>query len=206
MKDALFQRAGKFYRRVDGKRLILGYQREKFVRETWITSSVPGEIDDKGFRFQVHLGPHGEWRTALDVLAAIDGTEGTKTRPKYQDVHDTPTPNVGMSLKRWISTAPQLHASWADLEKTYERSLVDLAALRFFSRYTPGEALPAAGLPWFMALFGRDSIITSFQALPFVPDLTSTTLRVLAMRQGTRRDDFRDEEPGKSSMKRAGVR
>jgi glycogen debranching enzyme len=84
--------------------------------------------------------------------------------------------------------------------------LVDRAALRFFSRYTPGEALPAAGLPWFMALFGRDSIITSFQALPFVPDLTSTTLRVLAMRQGTRRDDFRDEEPGKSSMKRAGVR
>jgi len=57
-----------------------------------------------------------------------------------------------------------------------------------------------------MALFGRDSIITSFQALPFVPDLASTTLRVLAMRQGTRRDDFRDEEPGKSSMKRAGVR
>jgi glycogen debranching enzyme len=197
VKDALFQRAGKFYRRVEGNRLVLGYQREKFVRETWITSSVPGEIDDKGFRFKVHLGPHGEWHTALDVLAAVDGTEGTKTRPKYQDVHDTPTPNVGMSLKRWIATAPQLHASWTDLEKTYERSLVDLAALRFFSRYTPGEALPAAGLPWFMALFGRDSIITSFQAIPFIPDLTSTTLRVLAMRQGTRRDDFRDEEPGK---------
>jgi glycogen debranching enzyme len=48
-----------------------------------------------------------------------------------------------------------------------------------------------------MAVFGRDSILTSFQALPFVPDLASSTLQVLAVRQGTRRDDFRDEEPGK---------
>ncbi len=197
VKDAEFKRAGKFYKRVDGNRLVFGYRREKFVRETWISSSVPAEIDEKGFRFRIHLEPHGEWRTSLDVLAAVDGTEGAKSKPKYKDVHDTPTPNVGMSLQRWMASAPQLHSSWADLEKIYERSLVDLAALRFFSRYTPGEALPAAGLPWFMALFGRDSLFTSFQALPFVPDLASTTLRVLAMRQGTRTDDFRDEEPGK---------
>ena len=197
VKDALFKRAGKFYKRVDGNRLVLGYQREKFVRETWVTSSAPAEVDETGFRFRVHLEPHGEWRTAFDVLAAVDGAEGTKTKTKYKDVHDTPTPNVGMSLQRWMASAPQLHSSWSDLERIYERAMVDLAALRFFSRYTPGEALPAAGLPWFMALFGRDSIITSFQALPFVPELTSTTLRVLAMRQGTRRDDFRDEEPGK---------
>jgi len=61
----------------------------------------------------------------------------------------------------------------------------------------PGQALPAAGLPWFMTLFGRDSIITSYQALPFGSRLAVTTLLVLAQRQGTRIDDFRDEEPGK---------
>ena len=197
VKDAEFNRAGKLYKHVDGDRLVLGYQREKFVRETWIKSSAPGEIDEKGFRFHVHLEPHGEWHTGLDVLAAVDGTDSTKTKPKYKDVHDTPTPNIGMSLQSWMAGAPQLHSSWTDLEKIYERSLVDLAALRFFSSYTPGEALPAAGLPWFMALFGRDSIFTSLQVLPFIPELASTTLRVLAMRQGTRRDDFRDEEPGK---------
>ena len=48
-----------------------------------------------------------------------------------------------------------------------------------------------------MAVFGRDSIITSLQALPFDPDLAATTLRVLGARQGTRFDPFRDEEPGK---------
>jgi glycogen debranching enzyme len=197
VKDAQFKRAGKFYKRIDGDRLVLGYQREKFVRETWITSSAPAEIDENGFRFRVHLGAHGEWSTGLNVLAAVDGTEGNKTKPKYKDVHDTPTPNVGMSLERWKASAPQLRTSWPDLGRTYERSLVDLAALRFFSLLTPGEALPAAGLPWFMALFGRDSIITSLQALPFIPDLAWNTLTVLALRQGRRCDDFREEEPGK---------
>ena len=197
VKDAELNRAGKFYKRIEGNRLVLGYQREKFVRETWVTSSAPAEINESGFRFRVHLEPHGEWHTGLDVLAALDGTEAMKRKPKYKDVHDTPTPNVGMSLQSWMASAPQLHASWSDLEKIYERALIDLAALRFFSPYAPGEALPAAGLPWFMALFGRDSLITSFQVLPFVPELAAATIRVLAMRQGTRRDDFRDEEPGK---------
>jgi glycogen debranching enzyme len=57
--------------------------------------------------------------------------------------------------------------------------------------------LPAAGLPWFMALFGRDSLITSFQALPYLPELAATTLRVLAARQAQARDDFHEMEPGK---------
>jgi glycogen debranching enzyme len=48
-----------------------------------------------------------------------------------------------------------------------------------------------------MTLFGRDSILTSFQALPFAPKLAAATLRLLAMRQGLVVGDFRDEEPGK---------
>jgi len=57
--------------------------------------------------------------------------------------------------------------------------------------------LPAAGLPWFMALFGRDSLITSLQTLPYEPGLAATTLRVLAARQAAERDDFHEMEPGK---------
>ena len=57
--------------------------------------------------------------------------------------------------------------------------------------------MPAAGLPWFMALFGRDSLITSYQTLPFVPELSATTLRVLAQTQGKVVDDCREEEPGR---------
>ena len=48
-----------------------------------------------------------------------------------------------------------------------------------------------------MTMFGRDSIFTSLQALPFTPELAATTLRELARRQGSRVDDFRDEDPGR---------
>ena len=61
----------------------------------------------------------------------------------------------------------------------------------------PDASLPAAGLPWFMALFGRDSLITSYQAIPFVPELARTTLLALGAHQATEWDDFRDAEPGK---------
>ena len=64
-------------------------------------------------------------------------------------------------------------------------------------RSPAGASLPAAGLPWFMTMFGRDSIFTSLQALPFTPELAATTLRALGDWQGSRVDDFRDEDPGR---------
>ena len=109
----------------------------------------------------------------------------------------SPMPNMKLSLNEWIEQAPQLESSWDKLGHIYWRSLVDLAALRFYPEVLPDASVPAAGLPWFMALFGRDSIITSFQTLPFTPELAETTLRVLAARQGEKVDDFMDEEPGK---------
>ncbi|MEJ7697186.1 MAG: hypothetical protein WKF78_11345 [Candidatus Limnocylindrales bacterium] len=83
------------------------------------------------------------------------------------------------------------------IRHTYRRSLVDLAALRFRPLPDLGWSPPAAGLPWFMALFGRDSLITAYMALPFQPHLAATTLEALSELQATDRDDFRDADPGK---------
>ena len=120
-----------------------------------------------------------------------------ESAPKYGHGEDAPRPNMRLSLEGWLEQAPELESDSDTLEHVYRQTLVDLAALRFYSHILPGESLPAAGLPWFMTLFGRDSLITSYQALPFVPELARTTLRVLAARQGTVVDDFRDEEPGR---------
>ena len=108
-------------------------------------------------------------------------------------------PNSARSSQQLDADAPRLDCSWEPLERTYERSLVDLAALRFRSRLVPGARVPAAGLPWFMAMFGRDSLITSFQALPFMPELArddAAACSALAARSRAI-DPFRDEEPGK---------
>ena len=90
------------------------------------------------------------------------------------------------NLERWLDDAPRLECDWDPLKATYRRSLVDLAALRFSPPIAGGASLPAAGLPWFMTMFGRDSIFTSLQALPFTPELAATTLRALGEWQGTR--------------------
>ncbi len=100
-------------------------------------------------------------------------------------------------LREWVSEAPEVRCDWEPLVDTYKRSLVDLAALRFSTLVAGEHSLPAAGLPWFMTMFGRDSIFTSLQALPFTPDLAYTTLRTLGHWQGSRVDDFRDEDPGR---------
>ena len=83
-------------------------------------------------------------------------------------------------------SAPQLECDQDELRRTYRRSLVDLAALRFSPPVAGGKSLPAAGLPWFMTMFGRDSIFTSLQALPFTPELAATTLQALGDWQGSR--------------------
>jgi glycogen debranching enzyme len=191
VKDALAKK-GRHYQRVEGSRLVLGYQREGYVRETWITSSAEGaEVSNDGFRFRLRIDPKAEWSTSFEVLI------GVHAYGKAANGDGAAKPNMHGRLDKWIESAPKLSSDWRTLELSYERSLVDLAALRFYPPLMPDLALPAAGLPWFMTVFGRDSLITGYQALPFTPELAETTLRVLALRQGTRIDHFRDMEPGK---------
>jgi glycogen debranching enzyme len=195
VKDAL-EKKGRYYARVDDGRLLLGYQRESFGRQTAISATAPAKLDKKGLTFTVHIEPQGEWTTDLDVVTAV-GAGGTYVRPKYAAGERQARPNMERSLERWLADAPRLESDSDPLKVTYRRSLVDLAALRFSPPVTGGRSLPAAGLPWFMTMFGRDSIFTSLQALPFTPELAATTLRALGTWQGARVDDFRDEDPGR---------
>src|SRR3954451_17867582 len=106
------------------------------------------------------------------------GVGGRYTTPKYRKGRKA-RPNVERSLDKWLEDAPRLESDWAPLPATYRRSLVALAALRFAPPVMGGQSLPAPGLPWFMTMFGRDSIFTSLQSLPFTPELAATTLVAL---------------------------
>ena len=193
VKDALAKK-GEKYANLDGGTLVLGYRREDFFRETRISASAEGTADTSGLTFTLRIEPDGEWSTCIFVQPV---TEAGAIEIKYDHDEEEAKPAIGMSLEEFLARAPRLETDWDALEHVYERSLIDLAALRFESVLYPGASLPAAGLPWFMTVFGRDSVITSLQAVPFVPELATTTLRVLAARQGTKVDDFRDEEPGR---------
>jgi glycogen debranching enzyme len=197
VKDALKKR-GSYSRRLEDGRLLLAYQRETFSRSTAISSSQPCTLDEHGLTFELKLGAHGSWKTGLDVLTAVLGTDdGGDEGPSLAWQAQRPQTNMAHNLERWLDAAPRLECDWEPLKTTYRRSLVDLAALRFSPISAGRHSLPAAGLPWFMTMFGRDSILTSLQALPFTQELAATTLRELGLRQGTRIDDFRDEDPGR---------
>jgi glycogen debranching enzyme len=195
VKDAL-KKKGKYSAQADKSSLRLGYERDTYRRETGISASAPATYDENGLTLLAHIEPHGEWTTDLDVVTAV-GAGGAYTRPKYVRGGRQARPNMERSLEKWIEDAPRLECDWDPLKNTYRRSLVDLAALRFAPPVMGGRSLPAAGLPWFMTMFGRDSIFTSLQALPFTPELAATTLLALGAWQGSRLDDFRDEDPGR---------
>ena len=196
VKDAQ-KKKGSYSKRVDEGKLLLAYQRDMFERATVISSSRPCTLDESGLTFEIRIGPHGDWKTRLDVDIALLGQRGSGAESTLAWTARRPATDMAQNLQRWIHAAPRLECDWEPLTRSYRRSLVDLAALRFSPISAGRHSLPAAGLPWFMTMFGRDSIFTSLQALPFTRELAATTLRELGLRQGTRIDDFRDEDPGR---------
>jgi glycogen debranching enzyme len=194
VKDAL-RKKGRYSADVSSRSLVLRYERGPFRRATAISATATARYDPEGLTFVARVPAHGQWTTELQVLAErqVGG------RADGLDRGDPKRALEGMrrNLERWIDGAPRLECDDEPLKATYRRSLVDLAALRFSPPIAGGRALPAAGLPWFMTMFGRDSIFTSLQALPFTPELAATTLRALGDWQGARSDDFRDEDPGR---------
>jgi len=196
VKDAL-KKKGKYSTRVEKSCLVLEYVRDTFRRDTTISSTEPAKYDPNGFAFAVTIPAHSEWRTTLEVTAGLPISSDVGTNVVAAKAKRRAKPDMQRDLDRWLEAAPRLSADSSDLERTYRRSLVDLAALRFSPLTASGQTLPAAGLPWFMTIFGRDTLFTSLQALPFHPELAATTLRELGRRQGTRIDDFRDEDPGR---------
>lgn len=181
----------------DSASLTLAYENGAFRRSVTIAASSPGTVTRGGFEYELALGAGEQWSTSFTIspCSVQPGVRFARRAPRgrLKDVRA----QRAAELETWLARAPALQADDPALLRTYRTSLSDLAALRMHPDLADGATLPAAGLPWFMALFGRDSLITSYQALPYLPELAATTLRVLAARQATERDDFHEQEPGK---------
>ncbi|MCO1596586.1 amylo-alpha-1,6-glucosidase [Micromonospora sp. RHAY321] len=195
IKDAL-QKRGQTTVTVADDQLRLTYRREAFHRETLITSTAPAMVDAGGMTFQIRIARNSEWSTRLHVSTVVYGARGEDIRATLPYGGSRSADAIRAEQQELIDRAPKLGCDCQPLAGAYRRSLNDLAALRYES-IALGVRLIAAGLPWFMTLFGRDSIITSLQVLPFLPELIPPTIVMLAGLQGHRVDDFRDEEPGK---------
>jgi glycogen debranching enzyme len=195
VKDEV-RKLGTSFAEVQEGTLILGYRRGNFRRQTVIRPEAATHVDDCGIDYDVELAPQQSWETGVRVEPRVLTRANNDVRAQLKG-HNGPRREPQRTLDEWVARAPRLRADRRQLENTYRRSIVDLAALRFAPLTAPDSGLPAAGLPWFMSIFGRDSIFTSLQALPFLPELALATLSLLGHLQGSRIDDFREEEPGK---------
>ncbi|MDX6555231.1 MAG: hypothetical protein QOD86_1426 [Miltoncostaeaceae bacterium] len=101
------------------------------------------------------------------------------------------------TARRGLRSAVDVRTKPSGLGRGCRRGLADMAALSMPDRLDDGRRLVAAGIPWFVALFGRDSLIAGHQARAFLPGQMMDTLAALAARQGQVSDPGNEEEPGK---------
>ena len=195
--------------RVDGREVTLGYTGlDGLVAETLVTFDRDPQVTRRQLRLDMNRG----------VIPILPGTEDLPFEDETQSM-----PEVSASfvmtlapLERWLLTAEVIPRPATGSEivgavpmngapatvttdhrifnKLMVRCRDDLDALQ--TSFPHGD-LPAAGIPWFVAPFGRDSLITGLQTFRLYPDRTIGTLHVLAALQGSRIDDLREEEPGK---------
>lgn len=172
---------------VEKDRVIFRYKGLDGVRRsTQIRfSPAPDQLWHNGARFTIGLG-HRE-SASITVTVALDDALG-------DGPFATELETLSASYRNWLHSSTQVFTSNEFFNAMLERSLSDLRLLTINSN---GGFFVAAGTPWFNCLFGRDSLITSFQALAFNPGIARNTLQILAQWQGKEVNDWRDEEPGK---------
>lgn len=164
----------------------------------------PPEFANGGLLFRVALGPKQRWHTCLWWVAALDGHERRVSRPCHQllagDV------GVEAARRRWVGEATIFETSNENATTALRQAVNDLAALRLHHHDElaagkpdddPDAWVPAAGIPWFVSLFGRDALAVSLQCLAMSPRLALGSLRALAALQADSYDDGRDMQPGK---------
>jgi glycogen debranching enzyme len=167
-----------------------------FAGRTVVHFSEPFDESKGVARFALSLEPGACWRLVVGVQAELEGV-APLTAASFAHELDEERRRAEQSMTDWQCSAPVLSARWDDLVHTWNRSLADLASLRMSVPELADGHLLAAGAPWFMTVFGRDTLISSLQTLLLGPELAAGTLRVLAATQATAEDPERDAQPGK---------
>jgi glycogen debranching enzyme len=176
--------------------VTLWHERDGYRRGTVLTFNRRGTVQKKHARFTVSLRPRETWKLCVDITPIVDG----KRRPPLLrcDAFHQHAKKMPISLDEWLRDAPELIVDDPAIERIYRQSILDLAALRVRpDNLTLEWAMPGGGLPWFMTVFGRDSLITAYEAVHVHSELALATLEALAKMQATEWDSWRDAEPGK---------
>jgi glycogen debranching enzyme len=172
-------------------RVVLGYRGlDGEVRRTVLRfSPEPAGLTESTAEFEVEARPGDDVELSLEIIPEIGETSSSRGSPQQQE------DRLSQDYTSWRKRCTRFKTSNVQLSNFLDRAILDLRMLT--AHDDQGDAYLDAGVPWFSALFGRDALITSYQALAVTSDLAWSTLRGLAALQGKEDDDWREEEPGK---------
>lgn len=178
--------------RIEGSSVVLSYTGLCGTRyETLVSFGlVPSEITEDRVIFEMSLAPDRSASLEVRVLPLVAAS--TRSRPGLSFVRRADS----LANEEQVFRAGSTKYSCDDgvLQGVLDQAISDLYALRVeFEHHT----IVGAGIPWFCAPFGRDSLITAYEALTLNPDFATDTLRTLAAFQGKKFDSITEEEPGK---------
>lgn len=192
VKEARVQRRWEESRKVDGDSLTIGVSWQN-VRKGIVVHAPGAEVTPDGLTYRVSVAPHSQWSAVLTVVPSIEAA--SLRRPSF--IHTDGLSPRDLRRREWVAKIPVLHMGNRSIERTLRRSYDDFGALRIEDPNHPERVVVAAGAPWFMTLFGRDSLWASEMAMLVDPSLALGTLQTLADRQGRVVDPMSEEEPGK---------
>lgn len=193
VKDGRAASPGKQHVRMEGDSLLI--EGESAGRVHGLSVHAPGAtLEGHRLIFTPTIPAHGEWSQAVTATPYLDGQEVISTAAfGTAEV----SAEARQRLSSWRMSMPIPNLGDASVQETILRSQEDLGSLRIFDPNHPDRIVAAAGAPWFMALFGRDSLLTSLMSLLLDPSLALGTLQTLADHQGKEVNPATEEEPGR---------
>ncbi|EID10702.1 amylo-alpha-1,6-glucosidase [Mycolicibacterium phlei] len=159
------------------------------VRASGAPTTLPGM-----FTWRIVVPPRQRWQTEI-LVQPTWSNQSVQSRFRSGEHFEASAP--AQKMKAWRNTATKVEPEHRGLAQVLYRTETDLGALLIRDDSDSGRPYVAAGAPWYMTLFGRDSLFTAWMALPLDTGLSVGTLHHLAEMQGRRVDPFTDEQPGR---------
>jgi glycogen debranching enzyme len=186
VKRGISPRAGFVGSGPEGDDLVLAYASGRFRRMLRVAVDRPAEVWRDALHFDFELAARAESTVRFDLRPGVPSESDAQLSALAQ-----------RDRAAWLAEVPTLSSAVAGLDVTWRQACADISALLLAQRDRAHRPIVAAGSPWFMALFGRDSLITSRQTAALGTSLGLGTLRALADRIGTEYVEETAEQPGK---------
>lgn len=154
----------------------------------------PPRLTPRSVTYEVIIPPKGTWEACIEIGFVLESEE---IEPRWRCGTPIERSEALERIESWRRDVPTVTSDRPDLDTTVARSIEDLAALRVFDPEFPERAVVAAGAPWAMSLFGRDSLLTAYLTLLADPGLALGVVETLARFQGRQVDPRSEEEPGR---------